>query len=76
MPRSQSKNVSGLTDPEYDGKGTPDLRYWLRYWCSERRSAAEAHVKGIDRRRMIARLQAEINARYDAGRARKPAGPC
>lgn len=71
-----SKNVRGLTDVEFDGVGTPDLRAWLRYWCNEGKSLAEARARGLDRHDEIARLQAEINARYDAGQARKPAEPC
>jgi hypothetical protein len=70
MARPQSKNVEGLTDANFDGVGTDDLRAWLDYWCNEERSRAAAARKGIDRRDEI------VNARVDAGRARKPARDC
>ena len=68
--------MRGFTDPEYDGVGTPDLRAWLRYWCDERKSSEQARMLGLSRQEEIERLQAEINARYDAGQARNPADPC
>jgi hypothetical protein len=75
-PTTPSKNVGGFTDPEFDGVGTPDLRAWLRYWCDKRKSAEEARVRRPSPRDEVARLRAEINARYQAGQARKPADPC
>jgi len=75
-PGTPSKNVRGFTDPEYDGVGTQDLRYWQKYWCDERKSGDEARARGLDRLDEAARLQAEIDARYHAGQARKPADPC
>ena len=68
-----SKNVRGLTGPEFDGVGTPDLRVWLRYWRDEEKSEGEAHTRGLTRRDEVARLEKEIDARYHAGQARKPA---
>ena len=68
--------VKGLTDPDFDGVGTPDLRHWLDFWCDEERSQPEAEAKGLVRSDEIRKLQAEINARFAEGRVRLRAREC
>ena len=59
--------VKGLTSPEYDGVGTPDLRYWLKWWSAPERSPEGYEERGRDPHEEQRRLKAEIAARERYG---------
>ena len=64
---SHRPRVEGLTSKEFDRVGTPDLRYWLKWWSAPERSpdgAEEAGRKPVEQIEMIKR---EIEAREKVG---------
>jgi hypothetical protein len=70
------KNVAGETSSAFDGQGTPDLRYFLDWWCDDPEAPARARGYGRDTYFFVGRIRDEINARYRAGRAKHPAREC
>jgi hypothetical protein len=59
----QRPRVKGLTSPVFDGVGTPDLRYWLKWWSAPERSPDGAEEKGRDPVAEQKKIKAEIHAR-------------
>jgi hypothetical protein len=59
--------VNGLTSPEFDGVGTPDLRYWLTWWSAPERSRGGVEEKGRDPKEEQQRLVKELAARERLG---------
>lgn len=59
--------IRGLTSPEFDHVGTPDIRYWLRWWAAPERSADGPDEKGRDPVAEQRKLRAEIEAREQLG---------
>jgi hypothetical protein len=62
---AESKNVGGVTSPEYDGVGTPTLRAWLRYWEGVAAGTVKrnARDKNLDAEDEAQRLRRELSAR-------------
>jgi hypothetical protein len=56
---SRVRNVN----PEYAGRNSQTLLYWLRYWSDETRSQDEADAIGSTRESEIAKLTEELQAR-------------
>jgi hypothetical protein len=56
-----------LTSPEFDHVGTPDLRYWLKWWSAPGRSPHGANEAGRDPVLEQNKLKREINAREQLG---------
>jgi transposase-like protein len=70
----KSAQSRGLTDPEFDGVDSSTLRYWFDWWSDGSRDPAGAEEAGRDPTREAVRVQAELEARYDAGILRKRPG--
>ena len=68
----KSSNSRGFTHPDFDGVDSSTLRYWLDWWSDPQRSPDGAEEKGRDPVAEAVRIQAELEARYDAGVLRKP----
>jgi hypothetical protein len=64
-PGEPSRNVRGVTSPEYDGVGTDALRAWLRYWEGVAAGAVKRNApdEGLDAADEALRLRLEIDAR-------------
>ncbi len=62
-----NSRLRGLTHPVWDGVTLPTLRYWLRWWEAETKSAGRVEA-GWGREEQIVRLKAEIAAREAARR--------
>lgn len=58
--------LKGLTHPVWDGVPLPKLRYWLRWWEDEAKSAGRVE-NGWGREEQIERISAEIAAREQSG---------
>jgi hypothetical protein len=58
--------LRGLTHPVWDGVSLPTLRYWLRWWHDETKSAGRVE-NGWGPEEQIERISAEIAAREAAG---------
>jgi hypothetical protein len=64
--------LKGLTHPVWDGVSLATLRYWLKWWQDESKSAG--HVEnGWGREEQIERISAEIAAREAAGTEKRTA---
>jgi hypothetical protein len=59
--------VKGLTSSEYDHVGTPDLRYWLKWWSAPERSPDGVEEAGRDPVDEQQKLKREIAAREKFG---------
>jgi hypothetical protein len=59
--------VRGLTSPEFDYVGTPDLRYWLKWWRDPERKRDGQEEAGRDPRVESRKLEQEIEARERIG---------
>lgn len=59
--------VRGLTAAEFDHVGTPDLRYWLKWWSAPERTPEGVEEAGRDPRGEQQKLQREIKARERLG---------
>jgi hypothetical protein len=60
-----SRNVRGVTSPEYDGVGTDALHAWLRYWEGVAAGTVKRNARdeGLDAVDEVRRLRLEIDAR-------------
>lgn len=70
---NRDSRLAGVTHAAWDGVSLPTLRYWLRWWQDETKSAGRIE-NGWGREEQIARISAEIAAR-DAARGRNAASP-
>jgi hypothetical protein len=61
------ERVRGLTSPEYDHVGTPDLRFWLEWWSKPERTPSGLEEAGRDPLAEQAKLRREIEAREQLG---------
>src|SRR5207245_1809331 len=68
---ARGSRLTGLTHPVWDGVSLPTLRYWLRWWQDESKSAARVE-NGWRREEQIERIGAEIAAREAAGLGKRP----
>jgi hypothetical protein len=59
--------VRGLTSPEFEHVGTPDLRYWLKWWSAPERTPSGADEDGRDAHIEQEKLRREIEARERLG---------
>jgi hypothetical protein len=59
--------VRGLTAPEFDNVGTPDLRFWLRWWSDPERDPSGDEEAGRDPLEEQRKIKAEIEAREKLG---------
>jgi hypothetical protein len=66
VPAGSGSRLKGLTHPVWDGVSLPTLRYWLRWWQDESKSAGRVE-NGWGRDEQIERISAEIAAREAAG---------
>ena len=73
--------IKGKTTPEFDGVTLPTLRYWLKFWRDDRRSAGRAEemmredpgrYAGRTREDHIRMIEAEITARTSGSSPRQP----
>jgi hypothetical protein len=64
-PGEPSKNVRGVTSPEYDGVGTDALGAWLRYWEGVAAGTVKRNARdeGLDAADEARRLRLELDAR-------------
>jgi hypothetical protein len=65
----RGSRLRGLTHPVWDGVSLPTLRYWLRWWLDETKSAGRVE-NGWGREEQVERISAEIAARETAGSTR------
>jgi hypothetical protein len=63
---ARGSRLKGLTHPVWDGVSLPTLRYWLRWWQDESKSAGRVE-NGWGREEQIERISTEIAARESAG---------
>jgi transposase-like protein len=70
----KSGQSHGFTHPDFDGVNSSTLRYWLDWWSDPARRKNGKEENGRDPKSEAARIMAELEARYDAGILRKPAG--
>ena len=63
---ARGSRLEGLTHAVWDGVSLPTLRYWLRWWQDESKSAGRVE-NGWGREEQIERISAEIAAREAAG---------
>jgi len=68
----KSAQSRGLSDTDFDGVDSSTLRYWLDWWSDPERTPDGVEEKGYDPETMVARIRAELEARYDAGILRRP----
>ena len=61
--------VTGLTTPDFDSVGTPDLRYWLKWWSDPARSPEGHEEAGRSPATEQRKISAELRAREEAGLA-------
>jgi hypothetical protein len=63
--RTPSRNVRGITAPQFDGAGTADIKAWLRYWVAVRdgRQPPNSGDEAMDPATEIGMLEAELEAR-------------
>jgi hypothetical protein len=64
-PAGRGSQLKGVTHPVWDGVSLPTLRYWLRWWQDESKSAGRVE-NGWGREEQIERISAEIAAREAA----------
>jgi hypothetical protein len=63
--QTPSRDVRGITSPQFDGAGTADIKAWLRYWVAVRdgHRAPNSGDESMDPPTEIAMLEAELEAR-------------
>lgn len=61
------ERVRGLTSSDFDHVGTPDLRYWLKWWSAPERAPEGVEEAGRDPRAEQEKIGREIEARERLG---------
>jgi hypothetical protein len=61
--------VRGLTTPDFEGVGTPDLRYWLKWWSDPARDPSGYEERGRDPLAEQLKIKAELRERERQGYA-------
>jgi hypothetical protein len=61
--------VRGLTSPDFEGVGTPDLRYWLKWWSDPDRDPKGYEERGRDPLTEQRKIKDELNERERRGYA-------
>jgi hypothetical protein len=59
--------VRGLTAPEFDNVGTPDLRFWLRWWSDPERDPSGDEEAGRDPLEEQRKIKVEIRRARNSG---------
>ena len=59
----KGSNTAGVTNPEYGGVSTSQLRFWLEWWGQPERTKHGAEEAGREPAVEIAKLRAELDAR-------------